>query len=199
LPSVTVAVSRPGGQLEIIMWLALDIVARLAVGGILFSAGAAKLASAATWRQLWLAAYRLLPRPLVRPAAMLLPTVEITVGAALLAGASAAFAAAAALLAVLALAVTTALLRQLEISCGCTGRLGGRVSWRVVLRNLVLIALVALPAWHGPGHALAVTGLPWPVQLTAVVLAVAAVHAGYAAARARQRSTFLAGVGQRAA
>jgi hypothetical protein len=187
------------------VWLVLDIVARLTAGGIFFSAGAAKLASPATWRQVWLAAYQLLPRPLVRPTARLLPAAEITAGTALLTGAfgAAGLAAAAGLLAVLTLAVVTALLRHLEISCGCTGRLSGRVSWKIVARNLVLLAALVLPAWAGgPAGALAVasvTGLPWVVQVAGLVLVTLAVHGGYAAARCRQRGAFLAGLGQPAA
>lgn len=187
------------------VWLALDIVARLAAGGIFFSAGVAKLASPATWRQLWLAAYQLLPRPLVRPAARLLPAAEITVGTTALTGAfgAAGLATAAGLLAGLTVAVVTALLRHLEISCGCTGRLGGRVSWRVVARNLVLLALLGLPAWHGWPTGLgasaavaSVAGLPWAVQLAGLGLVTTAVHLTYAAARHRQRGTFLAGLRQ---
>jgi putative oxidoreductase len=182
------------------VWLALDIVARLTAGGIFFSAGAAKLSSPATWRQLWLAAYQLLPRPLVRPAARLLPAAELTAGTALLTGAfgPAGLAAAAGLLVLLTFAVVTALLRHLEISCGCTGRLSGQVSWRVVVRNLVLLGLLVLPAWPG-GPAAApvasVAGLPWPVQLAGLALVTAAVHGIYAAARHRQRGVFLAGLG----
>ena len=179
------------------VWLALDIVARLTAGGIFFTAGAAKLSSPATWRQLWLAAYQLLPRPLVRPAALLLPAAEITTGTALLTGAfgAAGLAAAAGLLAVLTLAVTTALLRHLEISCGCTGRLAGRVSWRIAVRNLVLIAALVLPAGHGAPAVASAAVLPWAVQLAGLVLVTVAVHAGYAAARHRQRGVFLAGLG----
>ncbi len=183
------------------VWIALEIVARLVVGGILVAAGIAKLASPATWRQVWLAAYRLLPRPLVAPAALLLPTVEIGCGVALLTGAfgTGSLLAAAALLAALTLAVATALLRHLEISCGCGGRLNTRVSGRAVARNLVLIAAVAVPAWHGGPAVLALAALPWSAQVTVVALAVLAVHGSYAAASARQRRTFLASVARRVA
>jgi putative oxidoreductase len=180
------------------VWLALDIVARLTAGGIFFTAGAAKLSSPATWRQLWLAAYQLLPRPLVRPAARLLPAAEITAGTVLLTGAfgAAGLAAAAGLLVVLTLAVVTALLRHLEISCGCTGQLSGRVSWRVVARNLVLTAVLVLPAWHGGYAAVAsAAGLPWAVQLAGLGLITGAVHGVYTVARHRQRGVFLAGLG----
>lgn len=163
----------------------------------LLSAGAAKLASPATWRQLWLASYRLLPRPLVRPAARLLPAAEITAGAALLTGAFGAggLAMAAGLLAGLTLAVAAALLRHLEISCGCTGRLAGRVSWRIAARNLVLIAVLVLPAWRGAPAVASAAALPWAVQLAGLALVTASVHGGYAAARSRQRGAFLAGFG----
>jgi hypothetical protein len=98
--------------------------------------------------------------------------------------------------------VTTALLRHLEISCGCTGRLAGRVSWRIAARNLVLIAVLVLPAWHATRGAPAVASaavLPWPVQVAGLVLVTAAVHGAYAAARHRQRGAFLAGLGHPAA
>jgi len=183
------------------MWIALEIIARLVAGGILLAAGIAKLASPATWRQVWLAAYRLLPRPLVAPAALLLPTVEIGCGVALLTGAFGAgsLIAAAALLAVLTLAVATALFRHLEISCGCAGRLDTRVSGQAVARNLVLIVAVAVPAWHGGPAVLALAALPWPAQVAVLALAVLAVHGSYAVASARQRRTFLASVSRRVA
>lgn len=183
------------------MWIALEIIARLAVGGILLAAGVAKLASPATWRQVWLAAYRLLPRPLVAPAALLLPTVEIGCGVALLTGAfgTRSLLAAAALLAVLTLAVATALLRHLDIACGCAGRLDARVSGRAVARNLVLIVAVAVPGWHGGSGVLALGALPWPAQVAVLALAVLTVHGSYAVASARQRRTFLASVSPRVA
>jgi hypothetical protein len=182
------------------MWTALEILARVVAGGFLLAAGIAKLASPMTWRQVWLAAYRLLPRPLVRPTALLLPTVEITSGAALLAGAFGAgsLVAAAGLLAALTLAVVAALLRHLEISCGCTGRLAARVSGRAVTRNLALIVALALLAWHGRLTPIAVSALPWPAQVAALAGTALAVHGGYAAARARQRRTFLAAISGRA-
>jgi putative oxidoreductase len=181
------------------VWLALDIVARLTAGSIFFTAGVAKLASPATWRQVWLAAYQLLPRPLVRPAARLLPAAELTAGTAVATGAfgAAGLAAAAGLLAVLTFAVATALLRHLEISCGCTGRLAGRVSCQIVARNLVLLAVLVLPAWHawpGAPAVASVAGLPWAVQLAGLALVTAAVHGVYTAARHRQRGAFLAGL-----
>jgi hypothetical protein len=149
----------------------------------------------------WLAAYRLLPRPLVAPAALLLPTVEIGCGVALLTGAfgTGSLLAAAALLAALTLAVATALLRHLEISCGCGGRLDTRVSGRTAGRNLALIVAVAVPAWHGGPAVFALAALSWPAQVAVVALAVLTVHGCYAVASARQRRTFLASVARRVA
>jgi Methylamine utilisation protein MauE len=193
-------VTAPGAP-EAAMWIALEIIARLVVGGILLAAGIAKLASPATWRQVWLAAYRLLPRPLVAPAALLLPTVEIGCGVALLTGAfgTGSFLAAAVLLTALTLAVATALLRHLDISCGCAGRLDTRVSGHAVARNLVLIVAVAVPAWHRDPAELALGALPWPAQVAVLAPAVLAVLGSYALARARQRRTFLASVSRRVA
>jgi hypothetical protein len=182
------------------MWTALEILARLLAGGFLLTAGIAKLASPMTWRQVWLAAYRLLPRPLVRPTALLLPTVEITSGTALLVGAfgTGSVVTAAGLLAVLTLAVVTALLRHLEISCGCTGRLAAHVSWRAVARNLGLITALALLAWHRGLTVIALSALPWPAQVAALAFIVLAVHGSYAVARARQRRAFHAAISRRA-
>lgn len=89
--------------------------------------------------------YRLLPRPLVRPAAYALPPMEGAVAIGLLAGPSRRLAALAAiaLLAVLSAAVGLNLARgRRHIDCGCfRGVLRQPLSWWLVGRNGVLIAL----------------------------------------------------------
>jgi len=97
-----------------------------------------------------LEAYRLLPRPLLRPAAVGLPVAEGAVAAALLFPATreAAGVAAALLLLTYGLAMLAALLRgQDRIDCGCGG-VAQPVSLWLVVRN-VLLAGVALQLLRG--------------------------------------------------
>jgi len=175
------------------MWLAADLVTRLVIGGSLVLAGLAKLTSTVAWRQLWLAAYRLLPRRLVRPVALALPTVETSCGLAMLAGVLGAASALAsvAMLIVLAVAVGCALARQLEISCHCLSLVGEVISWRGVARNVVLAAAAALVAWHGGADLLGATRIGWAGQLGWLSLAVLAAHAGPLALRAYRRRRML--------
>ncbi len=49
------------------MWIAFDLLTRIVIGGSLLIAGLTKLLSTVSWRQVWLASYRLLPRLAVRP------------------------------------------------------------------------------------------------------------------------------------
>lgn len=92
-----------------------------------------------------LAAYELLPRWAVRPAARLLPIAELALGVGLLAGVWSAglMLASLTLLAAFAAAITVNLLRgRRHISCGCSfsGK-DGVISYALVTRNLVLGAL----------------------------------------------------------
>jgi Methylamine utilisation protein MauE len=181
------------------MWLAVDLVTRLVIGGSLLLAGLTKLASTVAWRQLWLASYRLLPRWLVRPVALTLPTVETGCGLAMLLGVLGAASAltSAALLAALAFAVGSALARQLEISCHCLTMVGELISWRGVARNLVLCAVAALVAWHGGADLLGATRSGWPAQLGWLLAAVIAAHSGTLALRASRRRRTLASIASR--
>lgn len=135
-------------------------LARIAVAAVFLVACVAKIRdpeafALATHR------YRLLPGGLVNAVAILLPWLELTCGAALLAGPRRARAAAAFLLTAMLLVFTGAislnLIRGIEASCGCfTTRADAAVSdgWNL-LRNGALIwlsAMIFLNAWRAPAR-----------------------------------------------
>lgn len=118
----------------------------VAVGLVFLTAGIAKLRSRRLFAGV-VANYRLLPSPLVRPVAAILPTGEVVSGAALLAGFGLAALPAIVLLLVFGWAMAVNIARgRSQIDCGC-----GRSDLRqplhraLVVRNGVL-ALVATPA-----------------------------------------------------
>jgi Methylamine utilisation protein MauE len=124
--------------------------------------------------------YRLVPEPLERPIAYALPVVElaIAVGVLLPAGRAPAALAAAILLALFAGAMAINLMRgRRDIDCGCFATvLRQRLSWPLVLRNLLLAALALLVV---PG--LGARGLGW-LDLVTVGCASTALVSVYAAA-----------------
>lgn len=153
------------------MWIGFELVVRAIVGGLFVAAGVAKLSATTHWRQAWLASYQLVPTMLVRPVAWGVPLSELVVGIVLVVSAfgRAGAVAAAAVLLVVTVAVISALMRGLRVSCGCFGTLGDLISWRIVARNLVLIAALTSLAVHGltgPG----VTMLTAPVQALVVMI-----------------------------
>lgn len=186
------------------MWLAFDLAVRLVIGGSLLLAGLAKIISTVAWRQLWLACYRLLPRWLVRPAALALPTAELACGLAVLAGVlgPASLLAGAGLLVLLAVAVGGALARQPELSCHCLSMVGEVISWRGVIRNLILAAAAAAgaaAAWHPGADLLGSTGVAGLTQVGCLGAGVLAAHAAALAVRASRRRRVLAAIGRRPA
>jgi thiol-disulfide isomerase/thioredoxin/uncharacterized membrane protein YphA (DoxX/SURF4 family) len=119
------------------------LAARLLLGGVLVVVGAIKaLDSQATL--VAVDAYQLLPAALVTPVAAALPWVELTLGAALLAGYAVRVAAAAtgALLVGFLVALIQAKARGLAIDCGCfgAGGPGAGVRWWDIARDLPLLA-----------------------------------------------------------
>jgi putative oxidoreductase len=181
------------------MWIAFDLLTRFVIGGSLLLAGMTKLISTVAWRQVWLAAYRMLPRPLVRPVALGLPAAEIGCGVAVLSGALGAGSAlaGASLLAALAAIVAVSLARSLEVSCHCLTMVGEVISWRGVARNLVLAAAASAVAWHGGRDLLGASSLGWPVQLAMIAVAAAAMHWLMLAGRAARRRRVLVSIGGR--
>ncbi len=130
------------------LWGMAAVAARILVALVFMQAAVGKLRR---WPLLEgvIANYRILPVALARPAALALPPIELCLGAALLAFPDLSVrATAAALLLVFATAIGVNLLRgRREIDCGCfQSDLRQSLGWPLVARNLVLAALMALPA-----------------------------------------------------
>ncbi len=125
----------------------LVLLARLAAGATFVYASLDKLADPAGFAQ---AAYnyRLLPAPLLHPFALLLPAVEAVVGLALLVGLARRGAAllASGMTVMFIAAIGAALVRGLDISCGCFHTRGGHdVGTSLLWRDLLLLAACLLP------------------------------------------------------
>ncbi len=125
----------------------LDLFSRVLLALIFLQAAHGKLANRSVLPAI-VRNYRLLPHAAVRPAAAILPIVEVLLAAALLSGPAPAAAAiaAAALLVLFAAAMGVNLMRgRREIDCGCfQSGLRQSLSWFLVGRNLVLAALAML-------------------------------------------------------
>jgi uncharacterized membrane protein YphA (DoxX/SURF4 family) len=129
---------------------------RLGLGGLFVYTGAIKLADPHAFA-LEIHNYQLFP-VLAPVLAAALPAVEIAVGAALLAGPRrwlrAGALAAAAMMVVFTVAVSSAVARGINITCGCFGAGSDPVTTITVVRDVVLLAASAvllLLADHGGG------------------------------------------------
>lgn len=101
--------------------------------------------------------YRMMPDALIGPMSVGMPLLELLLGLALVSGVHARGAAlvASAMLVVFAIAMVQAIVRGIDLDCGCFGHVvETRVSWLTVARNVVLtIASIAvvlgpdLPLW----------------------------------------------------
>lgn len=129
---------------------AVRIGTRLVVGAVLLLAGGLK-ATEPSQSAMAAGAYDLLPAWAALGVGMLLPGVEISVGAALCAGflVRSAAALSAALFAVFLVAIGTARFRGLDIACGCFGPLSPalRSNWTALLDAVLLAGSVAV--WRG--------------------------------------------------
>jgi hypothetical protein len=126
--------------------------------------------------------YRLLPEFLVRPVALLMPVIELTLGLGWMSGLSplATALASAALLATYALAMAINLMRgRIYIDCGCGfGASTGEeqaLSSSLVARNILLIGLTLLPLIPATGRDLGITDF---VVVFASVLTAILLYAG---------------------
>jgi hypothetical protein len=156
------------------MWPVFEIVVRGVVGVFMLLAGVAKLSAGPVWRAKWLGAYRLVPSRAVGAVAFWVAVAEVLGGAVVLAGAGnrAGLVAAAGLLFLVTGAVAVSLARGLRVPCGCLGSFGQLITWRIVVRNLVMLAALAVLARHGAGAGVAV--LSWPAQAGVVAAMLAA-------------------------
>ena len=119
---------------------------RIALGALFIMAAWPKLADPHAFA-VTISNYRMMPEPIVRILALVLPPLEMLVGVALILGALDAGASAIAfgMLAVFTVAVATALARGLDISCGCFDTEGGpKVGLRKVVENLGMLAAAYL-------------------------------------------------------
>jgi uncharacterized membrane protein YphA (DoxX/SURF4 family) len=124
----------------------LVLACRLAVGVTLVWASLDKLAHPAAFAAS-IHHYRLMPIGLLHPFALLLPMVELLTGAALVLGVARRGAAliAALLMVVFITAIASALVRGLDISCGCFNTEGGhKVGLDLLWRDALLLAAAAV-------------------------------------------------------
>jgi uncharacterized membrane protein YphA (DoxX/SURF4 family) len=131
----------------------LVLVLRVALGLVFAIAGGLKIGHFDVFAS-QIAGFELLPRALIAPLALLLPFVEVLLGAYLIIGlftrAAAVFAAAQ--LAVFAAAIASAVVRGISASCGCFGPADQtRTSWPEVVRDLALVLVALIIAWRAPG------------------------------------------------
>ncbi|MEZ4389090.1 MAG: MauE/DoxX family redox-associated membrane protein [Candidatus Krumholzibacteriia bacterium] len=126
---------------------ALSLLCRLGVGAVFLYACIDKLAHPAAFAQN-IANYRLVPMALLHPFAWLMPVAEAVVAVALICGwqRRGALILAAAMLLVFMVAIAAALIRNLDISCGCfdTGN-GHAVGRDLLIRDVVLLLVALLP------------------------------------------------------
>jgi uncharacterized membrane protein YphA (DoxX/SURF4 family) len=131
----------------------LVLIARVAVGALFVWAGSAKIGHADLFAA-QIAAFGLVPHPLVAAMALLLPFIEVLLGLYLVVGLYTRLAAlvAVAQLAIFAVAIGSAVARGLSLSCGCFGPSDATVtSWPEVGRDVVFAIIAAFVAWRAPG------------------------------------------------
>ena len=127
------------------------LVARLAVAAVLVVAAIAKLRDPQAFAQ-DIANYRMLPASMVPLAAAALPGVEIVLGAALALGiwTRGAGVASTALLALFTIAIGAALVRGIDIECGCFGSHSQPATWGTFARDITFVAAAGFVAWRAP-------------------------------------------------
>ncbi|RLC44843.1 MAG: DoxX family protein [Candidatus Coatesbacteria bacterium] len=140
--------SSPGeGILRRILWNRVTAtIFRMIVGAIFVYACIDKIIHPAQFAEM-VNNYRIVPHVFINLFAVILPWIELVVGLCLILGvfSDAASVLTAGLLLVFITASIVALARGLDISCGCfsTSGEGARAGWEVIIRNTVLIAMLA--------------------------------------------------------
>jgi uncharacterized membrane protein YphA (DoxX/SURF4 family) len=125
------------------------VVARLAVAAVLIVAAIAKLRDPQAFAQ-DIANYRMLPASVVPAAAAALPGIELVLGAALALGiwTRGAGVASTGLLVVFTFAIGAALVRGIDIDCGCFGGHGHPATWATFMRDVAFVAASGFVAWR---------------------------------------------------
>ncbi len=128
----------------------IGLLLRLVLGMVFLVAAADKLGNPELFARN-IANYRLVPLELVNVLAIVLPWLELMVGLMLLAGlrVQAAAMVAAGLLVVFTVALVSALVRGLDIHCGCFSQTATeRIGWERVLHDIaLLVAALVLVVW----------------------------------------------------
>ena len=127
---------------DVLTWLA-----RLIVGGFFIAASVHKIIDPAAFAKS-IYNYQILPSAFINVSAILLPWLEMVCGLALILWPSFRRASAALILAMLVvftIAIIAALVRGIDIACGCFSSTpeAGHMGWWNVLRNVCLIKLCA--------------------------------------------------------
>jgi uncharacterized membrane protein YphA (DoxX/SURF4 family) len=120
----------------------LTLILRIILGAIFIYAAIGKIADPSQFAN-DIAAYRLLPLYLVNIIALILPYLEILAGLGLVLGVwlDACIAIVLALIAIFIFAAGSAMLRGLNIECGCfTLSSNGKVGWDLITRDTVMLA-----------------------------------------------------------
>ena len=134
----------------------VELALRLILGGILIFAGSIKILDMPAMADSILN-YRMLPEASVNLAAMILPTLEILIGACLISGLlfHGALLAATGVYALFWLAVAWAASQGYDIECGCFGTAASmKVGLMALLRNTLFLAglaplwFITQPAWR---------------------------------------------------
>jgi uncharacterized membrane protein YphA (DoxX/SURF4 family) len=132
---------------------ALVLVLRLVLGAIFIVAGASKIGHAIEFAT-QIAAFRIVPQPVVAPMAVALPFLEVILGLYLVIGLYTRVAAWIATVMLLAFdaAIASAVVRGLTLSCGCFGPNDTSVTtWGEVGRDATFVVLAVIVALRPPG------------------------------------------------
>ncbi|MEU4312082.1 MauE/DoxX family redox-associated membrane protein [Nocardia sp. NPDC024068] len=158
-------------------WAVFEMGTRLFVGGVLIAWGVAMLHSTATRREVWFAAYQLIPARLVRPVALLIPPVTLLAGILLLSGAFAIIATitAGTVLTAVVVAPVVAHGRGLTLTGGGLYRLRPLLSRYAVLRNALFLVAVVLVGFRGTAAPALAARDVWLQTATVTAISVAAI------------------------
>ncbi len=129
------------------------LVLRVGIGLLFVAAGIAKIGHATEFAA-QIAGFRLLPQPVIAPMALVLPFLEVMLGAYLAIGLFTRVSAwtAALLLALFDTAIASAVVRGMTVSCGCFGPNDTTVTtWAEVARDAVLVVIAIVVALRAPG------------------------------------------------
>lgn len=132
MSSLSVTLERPAARVAV-------LVVRVALGALFVYSAVGKLMAPREFAEA-IAHYHLVPDVIATTMAAALPVVELVVGLALVTGVHGRGAAiiAGAMLVVFAVAMAQAIVRDIDIDCGCFGKAStARVGWPEVLRNLL--------------------------------------------------------------